>query len=125
MTGPVSLLKAVRLTRLLSPCCAESVNSILHGASSLGGLQQKRTIINKTLLHLPDDYPDPWPYQERGIIETRSSFVNFFIFLWRSDFSEDSICEVSTQDSVQMLSHIETCKPGNHAILAISIFGGI
>ncbi|MFH4975498.1 hypothetical protein AB6A40_002207, partial [Gnathostoma spinigerum] len=33
---------------------------------SLGGLQQKRTIINKTLLHLPDDYPDPWPYQERG-----------------------------------------------------------
>ncbi|KAI6192390.1 NADH dehydrogenase [ubiquinone] 1 alpha subcomplex subunit 10, mitochondrial [Aphelenchoides bicaudatus] len=29
-------------------------------------MQQKRTIVSKAYLKLPDDYPDPWPYQEKG-----------------------------------------------------------
>jgi len=35
-------------------------------ASSAAPHQQKRTIVNKTLLKLPEDYPEPWPYKEKG-----------------------------------------------------------
>lgn len=29
--------------------------------------EQCRTIVNKVLLKLPDDYPEPWDYKEHGL----------------------------------------------------------
>lgn len=57
MPGTLSLLRngASRLT----------VNGFL-AAPTASSQQQKRTIVNKALLKLPEDYPEPWPYKEIG-----------------------------------------------------------
>lgn len=30
--------------------------------------EQRRTIVNKALLKLPDDYPEAWDYKEYGLV---------------------------------------------------------
>ncbi|VDK50783.1 unnamed protein product [Cylicostephanus goldi] len=35
-------------------------------AGNPGNASQIRTIVHKSVLRLPPDYPDPWPYKERG-----------------------------------------------------------
>ncbi|VDM63762.1 unnamed protein product [Angiostrongylus costaricensis] len=34
--------------------------------SCVFGAQQHRNMVHRSVLKLPDDYPDPWPYKERG-----------------------------------------------------------
>uniref|UniRef100_A0A7E4W7R5 DNK domain-containing protein n=1 Tax=Panagrellus redivivus TaxID=6233 RepID=A0A7E4W7R5_PANRE len=56
MAGRLSLLRGGVMPRLAS------------GGFSLVGVdrQQKRTIVNRTLLKLPEDYPEPWDYKTKG-----------------------------------------------------------
>lgn len=46
-----------------------SNNSLfLLTSPSANQTSQKRTIISKKFLKLPEDYPEPWPYWEKGYI---------------------------------------------------------
>jgi hypothetical protein len=37
-------------------------------ATSPGSLQQRRSMVRIENFVLPQDYPDPWPYKERGFV---------------------------------------------------------
>jgi len=54
-------------------------------ALSCSSIQQKRTIVNKAYLKLPDDYPEPWPYKEKGF--TR---MHFFMDWSKKRFHQNS-----------------------------------
>lgn len=46
----------ISVSRLVSPL----------STSSCMPVQQRRTIVREAFLKLPEDYPDPWPYKEKG-----------------------------------------------------------
>ncbi|KAI1708843.1 deoxynucleoside kinase domain-containing protein [Ditylenchus destructor] len=57
-TGPISGVLRFAVGRF------GGSSSILAMSYQPHNHQQKRTIVNKSLLKLPDNYPDPWPYKE-------------------------------------------------------------
>lgn len=46
------------------------------------GVEQRRSIVNKPLLRLPEDYPEPWDYRSKGylclILKTMDKLLSFF-----------------------------------------------
>lgn len=47
--------------------------------------QQSRNMVHKSVLRLPDDYPDPWPYKERGF-----NYIDAFRDRTQAHFHENS-----------------------------------
>jgi len=43
-----------------------SLSGSAHGKVSLLDVSQRRTIVNKAYLKLPENFPEPWPYREKG-----------------------------------------------------------
>ncbi|TKR64984.1 hypothetical protein L596_025449 [Steinernema carpocapsae] len=65
-----------RGTRLLSPLWSVGAQASATGAVTATARPegQRRTIVNRTLLRLPEDYPEPWDYKEKSFTFTNSIF---------------------------------------------------